>query len=46
MRSSFDEDNKGSSGEGARLTAENLEMLGNRDKADLEELKRKFNIHT
>ena len=45
MRSSFDED-KGTTAEGSRLTAENLELLGNRDKAELEEIKRKFNIHT
>ena len=45
MRSAFDED-KGQGNEGPKLTAENLEMLGNREKAELEEMKRKLNIHT
>ena len=45
MRSSFEED-KVTTGEGQRLTAENLELLGNRDKAEAEEIKKKYNIHS
>ena len=45
MRSSFDED-RGSIGEGPRLTAESLETLGMREKAEIEEFKRKYNINT
>ena len=45
MRSAFDED-KEQKLEGPRLTAENLDMLGNREKAELDEMKRKLNIHT
>ena len=44
MRSAFDED-KGPSGDViSKLSADNLEMLGNKDKSELDELKRKYNI--